>query len=160
MDAGEHDAGFDAGGVNDDAGVMDSGFSDAGSNDFVDAGDDGGVSTWDAGPCGDRQFVQACTPLYRCGTQERRPAEGKCDAGFFPVRDYLCGPPTPEGDGGIQCGGCSVQPLQLPGIGAVDDERCIEQCSASHDCTSGTCTQVPAYWGSDTQFMTSVPLCL
>lgn len=124
------------------------------------AGCSGAQASVDAGSCDDWAFVRACTPLHKCGSREpARPAEGKCDAGYFPVRDYACGPPYPLDGGGLGCG-CRVQALDLPGVGSVDDERCVEQCSASHSCTSGTCTQVPAYWGSDTQFMTYVPLCL
>lgn len=137
----------------------------SGTQSPQDAGGDAGA--WDAGgdrsdagPCDDRRFVRACTPLQVCGSGPRlRPAEGKCDAGFFPVRDYSCGPPFTEADGGSSCG-CRASALVLPGVGPVDDERCVPQCDGLLRCAVGTCSRLPAYWGNDTPDNAWVPLCL
>lgn len=143
------DAGMDAG--TDDAGAPDGG--------AWDAGRDAGLGPSDAGLCSDRTFIRACTPLYPCGGQVRRPAEGKCDAGYFPVRDYACGPPLRLDDGGWECG-CRTYPLDLPGVGPVDDERCLPQCEPDLTCAVGTCARVGAFWGSDVGAGAYVPLCL
>lgn len=121
---------------------------------------DAGLGRSDAGPCDDRTFIRACTPLYRCGSAPPpRPADGKCDAGLFPVRDYACGRPLREADGGYSCG-CHELPLDLPGVGPVNDERCVAQCDANLNCAAGTCVRVPANWGNDTNDNAWVPLCL
>lgn len=149
LDAGTVDAGFEGG--------LDAGLD--GGPGAPDAGgrDGGPVYRGDGGLCDDLAFITACTPLRPCGSGT--PALGKCDAGSFPVRDYACGPPGPGPDGGMSCG-CHELPLSLPGLGDVDDERCVPQCSPSGTCSTGACTLVPAFWGNDARYGASVPLCL
>lgn len=109
--------------------------------------------------CDNRPPVTAATALCCAGLTgtAQYPALGKCDAGYFPARDYSCGPPMGTGDGGYSCT-CRVQDLAINDAG-VRDERCVPLCGPSRTCDAGTCVSVPAFWGNDTQTRV-IQLCL
>jgi hypothetical protein len=110
--------------------------------------------------CGIRQ-VTASTPLTCPAALGERltPAAGLCQSGFFPIRDFACGPPFQTSDGGYSCTNCRPQPLNLPDAGFVDDQRCVEECTCTNRCTTGRCVPLSLFWGDDTPSST-VRLCL
>lgn len=110
--------------------------------------------------CGVDQ-VTASTPL-RCplAVGERlTPAAGLCQPGFFPIRDFACGPPFQTADGGYSCSNCRRFAIELPDAGPVDDQRCVEECTCTNRCTTGRCLPLSLFWGDDTPTST-VRLCL
>lgn len=121
------------------------------------------VATGRCGPaltCGVRQ-VTAATPLSCPSALGERltPASGRCQPGFFPVRDYACGPPFQMADGGSSCSNCREGSIELPDAGPVSDQRCVEECTCTNRCTTGRCTPLQLFWGDDTPSST-VRLCL
>lgn len=110
--------------------------------------------------CGIRE-VTAATPLTCPAALGERltPASGLCQPGFFPVRDYACGPPFQTSDGGFSCTNCREASINLPDAGPISDQRCIEACTCTGGCTTGRCTPVQLFWGDDTPTST-LRLCL
>jgi hypothetical protein len=110
--------------------------------------------------CGVDQ-VTASTPL-RCPAalgERLTPAAGRCQLGFFPIRDFACGPPFQTADGGYSCSNCRPFTIDLPDAGPINDQRCVEECTCTNRCTTGRCQAFPIFWGDDTPTST-VRLCL
>lgn len=125
-----------------------------------DAGEPDGGMDRDGGVCAVDQITAESELLYNCTVNGlRRPAQGLCPPGEFPVRDFECNPALPS-DGGPSCS-CRAWPILLDADAgfSTDDGRCVPECSCSRTCATGRCVVRQILWGSDTPTR-SLGLCL